>query len=179
MQLSSLPQLDIVSIFKHYNFDLKESGDRYVCLCPFHNDKNTPNLTIYPKTNSFYCFTCKKSGDAFTLISFMEKKPIYEIKKELGTTFIKYKLTSQYKKPVDFFQSLLKDSAMLFYNYIRAYPENKIHYMNCMQQFDMYLEDLIVNKVQVDFTLYNQILDNLKKILYTNPINVVGETKIV
>ena len=59
MQLSSLPQLDIVSIFKHYNFDLKESGDRYVCLCPFHNDKNTPNLTIYPKTNSFYCLPVK------------------------------------------------------------------------------------------------------------------------
>lgn len=166
MQLSSLPQLDIVSIFKHYNFDLKESGDRYVCLCPFHNDRNTPNLTIYPKTNSFYCFTCKKSGDALTLISFMENKPIHVIKQELGTTFLKYKLTSQYKKPVDFFQSLLKDSSELFYNYIRAYPNNIQHYMWCMQQFDMYLEELITNKIEIDFTKYTQILDNLKKILY-------------
>ena len=173
MQLSKLPQLDIVSIFKHYGFELKESGDRFVCLCPFHNDRNTPNLTIYPSSNSFYCFTCKKSGDALTLISFMEKKPVYEIMKELGTTFIKYKLTSNYKRPVDFFQSLLKDSSALFYNYIKAYPENKVHYMSCMQQFDVYLEDLIVNKVQVDFTLYNQILDNLKKMLYTSFINNV------
>lgn len=170
MQLSSLPQLDIVSIFKHYNFDLKESGDRYVCLCPFHNDKNTPNLTIYPKTNSFYCFTCKKSGDALTLISFMEKKPIYEIKQELGTTFLKYKLTTQYKKPIDFFQSLLKDSSELFYNYIKAYPSKMNSCMYCMQLFDLYLEDIITNKVEINFDKYNQILDNLKKILYNENI---------
>lgn len=166
MLLSKLPSLDIVSVFRHYNFDLKESSNRYVCLCPFHNDKNTPNLTIYPETESFYCFTCKKSGDALTLISFMEKMPIYEVKKKLGTDFLKYSLSRTHKKQIDFFQELLKDSSSLFYNYLRAFPDKQDYCMQCMQQFDMYLEGLITEKVQVDFNLYVKVLDNLKKLLY-------------
>lgn len=166
MLLSKLPHLDIVSVFRHYNFDLKESSNRYVCLCPFHNDKNTPNLTIYPETDSFYCFTCKKSGDALTLISFMEKMPIYEVKKKLGTDFLKYSLSKTYKKQIDFFQALLKDSSNVFYNYLKAYPDKQDYCMQCMQQFDMYLEGLITDKVQVDFNLYVKVLDNLKKLLY-------------
>ena len=119
MLLSKAPQLDIVSVFKRYNFDLKESGNRYVCLCPFHDDKNTPNLTIYPETDSFYCFTCKKSGDALTLISFMEKIPIYEVKKKLGTDYLRYSLNRKIGRNLDFFQTLLKDSSVVFFNYLK------------------------------------------------------------
>lgn len=168
MLLSKQPQLDIVSVFKHYGFDLRESSNRYVCLCPFHNDRNTPNLTIYPETDSFYCFTCKKSGDALTLISFMEKLPIYEVKKRLGTDYIRYSLSKRNKRPLDFFQALLKDSASLFYNYLKAYPNKEKYILQCMQQFDDYVERLIIEKIQVDFKLYTTILDNLKKLMYNN-----------
>lgn len=166
MLLSKAPQLDIVSVFKRYNFDLKESGNRYVCLCPFHDDKNTPNLTIYPETDSFYCFTCKKSGDALTLISFMEKIPIYEVKKKLGTDYLRYSLNRKIGRNLDFFQTLLKDSSVVFFNYLKAYPGNQDYVLQCMQQFDEYLEKLITDKVRVDFKLYTTILDNLKKLLY-------------
>ena len=168
MLLSKAPQLDIVSVFKKYNFDLKESGNRYVCLCPFHNDKNTPNLTIYPETDSFYCFTCKKSGDALTLISFMENIPIYEVKKRLGTDYLRYSLSKKCRRQLDFFQTLLKDSSTLFFNYLKAYPSRRDYVLICMQQFDEYLEKLITDKVSVDFKLYVTVLDNLKKLFYNN-----------
>lgn len=32
-------------------------------LCPFHGDKNTPNLHAYPKPEQgWYCFACRKGG---------------------------------------------------------------------------------------------------------------------
>ncbi|BCX15650.1 MAG: hypothetical protein KatS3mg097_542 [Candidatus Parcubacteria bacterium] len=35
--------------------------------CPFHND-NHPSFTIYPKTNSWYCFGCGKGGNVISFI---------------------------------------------------------------------------------------------------------------
>ena len=36
-------------------------------LCPFHNEK-TPSFTVYPDTNSFYCFGCGAGGDVISFI---------------------------------------------------------------------------------------------------------------
>lgn len=166
MQLSKLQTLDILEVFKHYNFDLKESGDRYVTRCVFHQNDNTPSLTIYPETNSFYCFSCHKSGDALTLISFMENISILEAKKLLGTDFLKYNLTMKPKKQINFFNALLKDSSNIIYNYLKAYPEKLDHTMKCMEQFDHFIDGILINKTNVDFTLYTKSLDNLKYLLY-------------
>ena len=46
---------------------LKKAGSNLNGLCPFHSEK-TPSFTVFPGTQSFYCFGCGKGGDA---ISFM------------------------------------------------------------------------------------------------------------
>jgi hypothetical protein len=38
-------------------------------LCPFHDDKNTPNLGVTPTGKRFKCFTCGASGDAIDFLS--------------------------------------------------------------------------------------------------------------
>jgi len=48
---------DIVDLIGEY-IDLERAGATYRGLCPFHNDKNTPNLYVYPSTQSFYCYSC-------------------------------------------------------------------------------------------------------------------------
>ena len=50
---------------------LKKSGSTYKGLCPFHNER-TPSFTVYPNTNSFYCFGCQNGGDAVTFIKNIE-----------------------------------------------------------------------------------------------------------
>ena len=48
---------------------LKREGLIWRGLCPFHDDQ-VPSLTIYPETNSWYCFGCGEGGD---VLSFVQK----------------------------------------------------------------------------------------------------------
>ena len=49
--------------------NLKRAGRLYKGLCPFHGEK-TPSFTVYPDTQSFYCFGCGVGGD---VVSFIRK----------------------------------------------------------------------------------------------------------
>ncbi|MBO4860179.1 MAG: DNA primase, partial [Clostridia bacterium] len=40
---------------------LKRAGSNYVGLCPFHSEK-TPSFTVFPATQSYYCFGCGAGG---------------------------------------------------------------------------------------------------------------------
>lgn len=46
---------------------LQKSGRNYKGLCPFHNEK-TPSFYVFPDSQSYHCFGCKESGDAFTFL---------------------------------------------------------------------------------------------------------------
>ncbi|NMB29996.1 MAG: DNA primase [Clostridiales bacterium] len=71
---------DFIERLKQYNdmqstmssyVTLKRKGSGYVCLCPFHSEK-TPSCTLFPETQSFYCFGCGAGGDVITFIMKIE-----------------------------------------------------------------------------------------------------------
>jgi KaiC/GvpD/RAD55 family RecA-like ATPase len=57
---------------------LKRVGQNtYRCFCHFHDDRNTPNFTVYRKKDGYWgyrCFACDASGDA---IEFVQKTHNY------------------------------------------------------------------------------------------------------
>ena len=61
---------DIESTISPY-VTLKRRGRLLTGLCPFHNEK-TPSFTVYPETQSYYCFGCGNGGDAVTFIKNIE-----------------------------------------------------------------------------------------------------------
>ncbi|MCH5316366.1 MAG: DNA primase [Eubacterium sp.] len=61
---------DIEDIISTY-VTLRKRGSTLTGLCPFHNEK-TPSFTVYPETQSFYCFGCGAGGDAVTFIRKIE-----------------------------------------------------------------------------------------------------------
>ena len=46
---------------------LQKAGSNFKGLCPFHNEK-TASFTVYPSSNSFYCFGCGAGGGVFSFI---------------------------------------------------------------------------------------------------------------
>lgn len=64
-------RLNIVDIIENY-IKVKKQGSSFVCICPFHADKN-PSMHINPTKGFYHCFACKAGGDAFKFVMDYEK----------------------------------------------------------------------------------------------------------
>lgn len=57
---------DMAEVVSGYT-DLKQQGQRYSGLCPFH-DERTPSFSVNPTEKLYYCFGCEASGDLFRFV---------------------------------------------------------------------------------------------------------------
>ena len=73
---------DIESLISSY-VSLRRRGRVLNGLCPFHNEKS-PSFTVYPETQSFYCFGCGAGGDAVTFVRRAENLDYIEAVKFLA-----------------------------------------------------------------------------------------------
>ena len=73
---------DIEEIVGHY-VTLKRAGSNYSGLCPFHSEKS-PSFTVFPASQSFYCFGCGAGGDVITFIRREENLDYVEAIEFLG-----------------------------------------------------------------------------------------------
>ncbi|MBM3087911.1 DNA primase [Campylobacter coli] len=64
-------RLNIVDIIENY-IEVKKQGSSFVCICPFHADKN-PSMHINPTKGFYHCFACKAGGDTFKFVMDYEK----------------------------------------------------------------------------------------------------------
>lgn len=62
---------------------IQKKGRNYLCSCPFHSEK-TPSCTIFPDTQTFYCFGCGAGGDVITFIKKIENLEFAEALKLLA-----------------------------------------------------------------------------------------------
>ena len=73
---------DIVELIGSY-VTLKRAGSNFGGLCPFHSEK-TPSFTVFPDSESFYCFGCGAGGDIINFISKIENLDYIDAVKLLG-----------------------------------------------------------------------------------------------
>lgn len=66
-----ISRTDIVRVVGEY-VRLERKGARWVGLCPFHAEK-TPSFGVNEDKGFFYCFGCKKGGDAITFVKEIER----------------------------------------------------------------------------------------------------------
>ncbi|MBZ7940149.1 MULTISPECIES: DNA primase [Campylobacter] len=69
-------RLNIVDIIENY-IEVKKQGSSFVCVCPFHADKN-PSMHINVQKGFYHCFACKAGGDAFKFVMDYEKLSFYD-----------------------------------------------------------------------------------------------------
>lgn len=73
---------DIETIISSY-VNIRRNGKICRGLCPFHGEK-TPSFTVYPDTQSFYCFGCGEGGDVIRFICSIENLDYIEAVKFLA-----------------------------------------------------------------------------------------------
>lgn len=61
-------KIDLVELVGALGVNLRKTGRSFVGFCPFHPNTRTPAFTVYPDTQSFYCFGCHASGTAFDFV---------------------------------------------------------------------------------------------------------------
>jgi len=75
--------VDIVDVFERRGVVLSKTGKTWKGLCCFHDD-HSPSLTVYPQTQSFYCFGCHLGGDAIEVVKLLDNVSFSDAVRELG-----------------------------------------------------------------------------------------------
>ena len=57
---------DLVAVISEH-LQLKRVGQRWVGLCPFHNEKS-PSFSVNQQLGFYHCFGCQQSGDAISFV---------------------------------------------------------------------------------------------------------------
>lgn len=73
---------DLVSLIGE-QIALRKVGQRYQGLCPFHQEK-TPSFSVNPTMGFWFCFGCRKSGDAITWVREIEHLDFVEAVERLA-----------------------------------------------------------------------------------------------
>lgn len=73
---------DIYDVVSKY-VRLKKSGNSYIGLCPFHNEK-TPSFSVSPQRGVCHCFGCGEGGNVISFLMKIENIPFYEAVKKLA-----------------------------------------------------------------------------------------------
>ncbi len=77
-------RLDIVDLIRGSGVDLRKAGRNFTGFCPFHPNARTPAFYVFPETQSYYCFSCHASGDAFGFVMARQGLDFGEVLRELA-----------------------------------------------------------------------------------------------
>jgi DNA primase len=155
---------DIISIIQEHGIELKKEGNVLRAFCPFHNDTGKPNFTIYPETNSWYCFAGCGGGDAIQFISRIDNISRTEAKLRLTGVDVDIEELQQKIDGIDtqpgelsFNNQLNLIVSDLFNKYLITYNKKQSLILKLMQEFDKQL------LISINYEQMQKILSNLKQ----------------
>lgn len=68
-----LKDINISDVINKYTNKKNEFHGGWTAFCPIHGDENHSHLYVYENTNTWYCFKCKKGGDAASFVVALKK----------------------------------------------------------------------------------------------------------
>ena len=160
---------DIVSVVSSYAA-LKKQGKNQNCLCPFHSEKS-PSCTVFPDSQSFYCFGCGAGGDVITFIMKIENLGYLEAIKFLAERAgMSVPDDSRYDSPEIKLKTRIyeinRESARFFYSCLHSkIGENALKYIK-----DRGLNDKMLTKYGVGYApeSWDALRNHLRKKGYTD-----------
>ena len=183
-------RIDIVSLISRY-LELKRGGSIFKACCPFHKE-DTPSFTVFPNTQTYFCFGCQKHGDIFTFIMEKEnvdfKTALEMLAKEAGVEIPKlYNSDSKDNKLKEslfkineitakyFFKNLTTKEGKIGYDYLkkRGFSDNTIKQFGLGYAFENEKKDGAENIVKKSS---DELLQMLKSQNFTD--EEIDEAKI-
>ncbi len=161
---------DIKDIISEY-VSLKRSGQGYMGLCPFHNEK-TPSFHVGRDKQLFHCFGCGASGNVITFIMRMENLDFLDAVKfladkagialpEAGSDY-----SDEHHKKTKRILEMNKIAARFFYKNLTAteYKKTALAYL-----FERKISPATINKYGLGYAppSYSSLLEHLKSQGYT------------
>lgn len=135
---------------------LKRQGSSFVCICPFHNDKN-PSMHVNPKLGIYKCFVCGAAGDSLKFLMEYTKMTYPEAIEALAD---KYNIVLEHEKQTEEFkqQNTLRDRLYAVNEFARDYfreqlrktEEGKLVGMAYFQQKRQFKE-ITIDKFQLGY----------------------------
>jgi DNA primase len=158
---------DIVNVIESYGIELKKQGQLYIGLCPFHDDKNTPNLIVYESTQSFCCYACKKAGNVIKFISLIEGKEYDEAKKRYIAQDTQHNLKlfgSGDNNKINFKNEVMLLAADVCRNFLRKNSDKAEYALDILKKWD----DKLMTLPNLDYETGMGLYEKFKK--YINSI---------
>lgn len=156
---------DIVDIAEEeLGVELKEISENVLRgYCPFHEDTKTPNLTIYKKTQSWYCFACNIGGDAILLVKKYHNISEGEAREKVYGKQLYNDLIdrlNQQKDIVDYKEVINQTLSSIVYQKLRGADDlKKEEILQILKNFDENLKGIESNsKKQFEMLLKNTLL---------------------
>jgi DNA primase len=67
--MADMERPDLVAIMREAGVLLpRNTGRPFFVLCPFHDDRKTPNMRVDPNQGVFHCFACGVGGDGISFV---------------------------------------------------------------------------------------------------------------
>jgi len=159
--------------------NLKRAGSNFNGSCPFHSEK-TPSFTVFPSTQSFYCFGCGAGGDAITFIMRMENldymSAVRVLAERSGIKLPEEQTRADGKKEVGRQRVLEMNKAALefFKKSLLDESTGKIAREYLMEKRKLSMS--VINHFQLGYApnSFGALHDHLKKLGYTDEEMIVG-----
>ncbi len=145
--------VDIADVVGSY-LPLKRSGSEFVCVCPFHNDKN-PSMRVSPSKGIFHCFSCKAGGDSIKFIMDYEKLSYPEAIEKLANM---YNFTLNYtdNKNEHHYDKKILENLNLYYKSMLYKNREAINYL-----YSRGIDDAMIEKWELGWAGASQATINL------------------
>jgi len=166
---------DIVDLATRYSMDLQPIGKLFKTFCVFHSDKKTPNLILYPDTNTYYCFSCGAGGNTIKLYAKLENVSESQARKLLlGEFTAEAILETLSRKPasIPFNKSLNYMASIKSHYFLKKYPIYFEIVLSFLKSIDEELREPL-NQEDALF-LYKRFCKNLDNILLPKDVEVVA-----
>ena len=157
-KIISYKNWDLPTIAHTYGFQLSPVGGKLRGLCLFHGDRGNPNFFVYPDTDTWFCYACKRGHTKSQFIAYAERVPRRVIDNlwEKSTCLTEVMDLRLRQREINYRDSLLLLLASFCYN---KRSVNTLPYTKTLREIDVEIS----TKSFVDFNTYTRLVKRIEE----------------